>query len=415
MTKPITISLSPNTQKDDVLLAARQIIDPGGWSDPVKSLELEKEFAGRFGKNYQSFAMTSGRGALFLILRSLGIGQGDEVLVQSFTCSAAVNPIIWNRSKPVYVDIDRTYNLDVEDALKKINKNTKAIIVQHTFGIPAEIEKIARIAKEKDLYLIEDCAVSLGAKQNNKQIGTFGDVAFFSFGRDKIISSVWGGMILVKKGALAAKIKKEHRQLSYPAGFWIFQQLLHPLAFSLILPSYNWGFGKITIGKAILVLLQRLSLLSVPVSPTEKSAKRPSYIPAKMPGALAALALNQFRKLDKYNRERTTIARIYQDQLTDKVVKPDWQIGAVWLRYPIQVDDAMSLLKFAHDRGILLGDWYRQPVYPVNDLSLVDYHQDCNNVEKLNNKVVNLPTYPTMNKTQAYKVMALIEKWMGSR
>src|SRR5581483_4013141 len=113
---------------------------------------------------------------------------------QAFTCVAVPNSVLWTGAKAIYADIDETGNLDPKDLEKKITKKTKAVIIQHTFGIAANMDAIQKVLKGKKIILIEDCAHALGASYKGKKLGTFGEFAFFSFGRDKVISSVFGGM-----------------------------------------------------------------------------------------------------------------------------------------------------------------------------------------------------------------------------
>ena len=131
------------------------------------------------------------------MIKSFDITYGDEVIVQAFTCLAVPEVVIWCGAKPVYLDIDESLNLDIRLLEKSISSKTRIIIVQHTFGIPAKIDMIKKIAQKHNIILIEDCAHSLGAKYNSQKIGTFGDAAFFSFGRDKVISSVFGGLAFI--------------------------------------------------------------------------------------------------------------------------------------------------------------------------------------------------------------------------
>ncbi len=194
--KPITISLSPNTEADDVFLAVKTIIQPLLWKTGKATSDAEQWFRNYFSVE-QAVSFNSGRSALLAILKAFGIGEGDEVLVQAFTCVAVPNSVLWAGAKPVFVDIDATLNMDPKDAEKKITKNTKALIVQHTFGVPAQMDKIIALAKKHHLILIEDCAHALGATYKGKKVGTFGDAAFFSFGRDKVVSSVFGGMAII--------------------------------------------------------------------------------------------------------------------------------------------------------------------------------------------------------------------------
>ena len=218
---PISISLSPNTEKDDIFLALKLIFQPWKWKKGKAVQKLEKQFQDYLGVRY-AFSFNSGRTSLITILKSLGLENQDEVLLQSFTCNAAVNPILWSGLKPVYVDSDEnTFNIDITDLERKITPKSRIIVVQHTFGLPAEMNKVLEIAEKNNLILIEDCAHSLGAEYNDQKAGTFGKASFFSFSRDKIISSVYGGMIVTNDENLAQKIKKFQQENSYHSFFWI--------------------------------------------------------------------------------------------------------------------------------------------------------------------------------------------------
>ncbi len=416
MKRPIAIGLAPNMETDDVILSFKEIVNPFRYKRRGPDQKLKKEFERYFGKEYEAFLTKSGRGALYIILDSLKIGKGDEVIVQAFTCSAAINPILWVGAKPVYVDIDKTYNIDPTKIEAKISNKTKAIIVQHTFGIPSDVIKIKKLAKKHNLYLIEDCAVSLGAQVSGKMVGEFGDISFFSFGRDKVISSVWGGAILTSNKRLINLVSKSYAKIEYPSSYWIFQQLLHPIAFLLILPLYQFGLGKYTLGKIFLFVIQKLNLLSLPVSEIEKDSKMPSDIPQRLPGAISLLTKNQLKKVDRFNNKRKNIAKIYRQKLKLKNIKHPPNIdGSIWLRYPLEINNALSLLEFAKERGVILGDWYKQALYPSNDLKKMKYFSDCKNVEALKNKVVNLPTYSTMTEEDVEVVINLVIAWQQSQ
>ena len=137
--------------------------------------------------------------------------------MQAFTCNAVPNPVLWAGLKPVYVDCDeKTFNIDKEDLKKKITPRSRVLIVQHTFGLPADMDAISEICRKNNLILIEDCAHSLGAEYKNKKVGTFGKAAFFSFSRDKVISSVYGGMAVTEDHELTKKIKEYQLKIGYP-------------------------------------------------------------------------------------------------------------------------------------------------------------------------------------------------------
>lgn len=412
MKRPIAISLSPNTERDDVLLALRLLLKPIGWFDFTQTEILEQKFSALFGREYRALAVNGGRSAEYLILKTLGVGGGDEVVVQALTCVAVPNSVAWTLAKPVYADVGDNFNISTEDLREKLSERTKAIIVQHSFGIPADISAIRKsFPKRKRIPIIEDCALALGATLNGKKVGTLGDVAFFSFGRDKVISSVFGGMILCKKGKFYESLKKERDQMNYPSPFWLIQQLLHPIIFSLALPVYNFGFGKYGLGKIIIYFSQKLKLISKAVNKEEERGVRPKVYPLKMPGALSVLALNQLNKLQRFNKHRMKISKLYLNELknTDFRLPPKTK-GSIWVRYPIVTNDMKKIFEKCKSQGILLGDWYKLPVVPVANLGQVGYLQgSCKKAERLAGKILNLPTYPTLSLNDARRVVSLVK------
>ena len=155
--------------------------------------EVKKSF-----KFKEGFLFGSARSSIYAILKSLNYNSGSEVLVTGFTCEVVPNAIINAGYIPVYVDINPVnYCMDPAIVEKLITNNTRAIIIQHTFGIPAQINELINIAQKHNLFVIEDCAVSLGSKYNGKLTGTFGDAAIFSFELSKTITSCWGGMLFL--------------------------------------------------------------------------------------------------------------------------------------------------------------------------------------------------------------------------
>ncbi len=407
MIRPIAISLSPNTEMDDVGLALRMLFSPRRWKNKKEIRTFKHEFKKIFGTKSFVLSVNSGRSALYVILKALGIGCADEVLVQAFTCVSVPNSILWLGATPKYIDIDDSYNMDPEGLGKKITKKTKAIVIQHTFGIPADIEKIKKIADKHKLFLIEDCAHSLGAELNNRKVGTFGDVSFFSFGRDKIISSVFGGMILANKKSIYEKVKLELKNVEEPSRYWTFQQLLHPIALFLILPFYNLGLGKV-----LLISLQKVKLLTKAIYDEEKVGGQPAAFPKKMSPALAVLAAHQLMKLNKYNNHRKLIYAYYKNNINlDAITFPKVRGEPVWLRIPVSLSKSKLVFKKAKQKGVLLGDWYSHIVTPAKDLKLLKYKTgSCPNAEKLARSTINLPTYPTLSLSQANKVTRIIKE-----
>lgn len=409
--KPVSISLSPNTEKDDVWLTWKLIFQPWRFKKGKEIEKLEEEFKKYLGVKY-AISFNSGRSAFLAILKSLDLNEGDEVLLQAFTCNAAVNPILWANLKPVFVDCDeKTFNIDIEDLKRKITPKSRVIMVQHTFGLPAEVEEILEICPQNNLILIEDCAHSLAATYKGKKVGTFGKTAFFSFSRDKVISSVYGGMVVTNDEVLAKKIKAYQKKIGYPCCCWIFQQLLHPVLMNwLILPTYR------ILGKYLLILFQWLQILSKAVDFKEKRGRKPGYFPKRLPNALAVLALNQFKKLEKFNHHRQKIAEFYYNELKNTnfelPLNPD-EKKQTFLRFTIKHLKAKEIIKKAWEKNLLIGDWYESPIAPHDTkLDKMKYiAASCPKAEKLSKETFNLPTHINISKKEAQKIINFLKTY----
>jgi len=429
MLKPISISLSPNTEKDDVFLAFKLLFQPWRWKKERNEnnsccIELEEEFKKYLSVKY-AIAFNSGRSALMAILNSLGLGKDDEILLQAFTCNAAANPIIWSGLKPVYVDCDeRTFNIDIEDLKRKITPKSRAVMVQHTFGLAVNLDEILEIcrqgeedksssspfakARENNLILIEDCAHSLGAEYKGRKVGTFGRAAFFSFSRDKVISSVYGGMAVTNDDEVAKKLREYQEKIGFSSYYWIFQQLLHPVLINwLILPTYK------IFGKYLLILFQWLQILSKAVHWREKRGLRPGYFPKGLCNALAVLVLNQFKKLERFNNHRKEIAEIYRKELKDTSLELPQEKEQIYLRFVVKHPKAHEIIKKAWQKNILIGDWYTSPIAPHDTkLNKLQYQLgSCPKAEKLSRETFNLPTHINISQREAKKIIDFLEPW----
>jgi dTDP-4-amino-4,6-dideoxygalactose transaminase len=424
MVKPISISLSPNVEKEDVRLALKLIKSKKEWKQGEKIRELEDEFKKYLGIKYSIF-FNSGRSSFLAILKSLSLKADDEILIQAFTCNAVPNPIIWSRRnffseksggqaglKPVYVDCDeKTFNIDIEDLKRKITPRSRAVVVQHTFGLPANLNEILEVCQKNNLILIEDCAHSLGAEYKGKKVGTFGKVSFFSFSRDKVISSVYGGMVATNDDNLAKKIKEFQEKLDFPSNSWILQQLLHPVLMDKIILSTYSIFGKY-----LLILFQWLHILSKAVHWREKRGMKPDYFPKRLPNALADLALNQFKRLDKFNEYRRGIAEFYYEKLKDSQFQlpPEFEDRKqIFLRFTIKHPKAHQIIKEAWRKNILIGDWYNKVIAPHDTrLEKMEYKSGvCPKAEKLANETFNLPTHINISKQDAEKIIQFLKEF----
>lgn len=148
-------------------------------------------------------AVSSGTAALHVALMAFGIGPGDEVLIPSFTFAATANSVVAVGARPVFVDIDEYYTIDVEDARRKVTRRTKAIIPVHLYGHVADMDAIMELAEERSLIVIEDAAQALGSKLFGRPVGTIGHAGCFSFHPSKVVTTGEGGAISTNDAEIA--------------------------------------------------------------------------------------------------------------------------------------------------------------------------------------------------------------------
>lgn len=169
--------------------------------------KFESGFADYLGIKHAA-SVCNGTVALHLALLALGIGEGDEVIVPTLTYIASVNAITYTGAKPVFVDsLPDTWQMNPKDVQKKITDKTKAVMAVHLYGHPCDMKAIKAITDDQNLFLIEDCAESLGSKYKEQHTGTFGNIATFSFFGNKLITTGEGGMVVTNDETLNERVR----------------------------------------------------------------------------------------------------------------------------------------------------------------------------------------------------------------
>ena len=182
---------------------------------------FEAELAAYHGVGHAA-AVSSGTAGLHLALLTLGIGEGDEVILPSFAFAGVVNLVLQVRSTPVFAEIDPlTLNLDPIAVARAITPRTRAILVIHTFGVPAEIDAIRSLAQQHGLALIEDACEAIGARFDGRRAGSFGDLAVLGFYPNKQMTMGEGGAVLTRDGDHAARLRRLRNQGRDPGADWL--------------------------------------------------------------------------------------------------------------------------------------------------------------------------------------------------
>ena len=196
----------PLINKKEIKLVTK-VLKSGVYVHGSMSKEFEEKFKS-FTKSKYAVSVSSCTAGMHLIYFCLGIGKGDEVIVPAQTHIATAHAIELTGAKPIFIDCDnKSGNINCEKIEKKINKKTRAICIVHYLGIPVNMRKIKQIANKYKLFILEDCALSLGAKYQKVHTGLIGDAGVFSFYPVKHMTTAEGGMVITNNKKLYEKLK----------------------------------------------------------------------------------------------------------------------------------------------------------------------------------------------------------------
>lgn len=401
-------SYSPNTRKQDLLVNKEIKKDKDSWY-VGESIENVKELFTSYYPDHKVYTFNYARSALYALFSSLEHESDDEVIFQGFTCAVASLPAKWAGYTVKYVDIDEeTLSYDLVKLAESISNKTKIIVIQYTLGCSPDIAGIKEIVSGKNITVIEDCTHYLPypSEHPNPRLGAHFDHAIFSFGRDKIISSVDGGVLISRN--IVNKLEKSYEDLRYPSEDWVVNRLNYSPVWQSIKDHY------FTFGKLIHLIQTKRGVIRNATSDEEKLGKRPVDIPALLPNAMAKLAMTQLEDIDQIQQHRYEISEIYTEFLKDERdfrIYSDFELPP--LRYPIlhkHRDLILESMKLNH--YVILGDWYDRPIAPrtfPNDVTGY-ITGSCPNSERISSEIFNLPTHINISKDDAkYIAQSLIE------
>jgi dTDP-4-amino-4,6-dideoxygalactose transaminase len=309
---------------------------------------------------------------LTLILQNLNLPKNSQVLIQPLSCVVLPNSVWQAGYEPILVDTDtQNYNFDLADLEQKITPKTKVMIVQYSFGLTPDIQKVIEICQKYNLILIEDCAHALGqtvlVSGREYKVGTIGQAAIFSFGRDKVVSTTRGGMCFVNENPLTGKkldleieknLKKDHSTLPKMNSKDVQKSLIYTILTTfLIRPLYG-----INLGKLILLLARKYNLIPQIYTSSEKKGTNQITTASQYPNRLFPLLQNQLKKFNKFQTHRQKLVQIYNQEL--KLDFPNTPL----LRYALDIsklsdtkDTKTVWLKIQQNlkqNGVMMGKWY---------------------------------------------------------
>jgi perosamine synthetase len=398
--------LGGTTKLSDCLVAARYLASPRQLIQGPMIAEYEKAFARQVGVGY-ACSFSSGRVGLYGLLRLFGVGPGDEVLLQVPTHIVVSNAIRYTGARPVYVDcrLD-SYNIDLEQAERLFTPRTKVLILQHTFGIPVDLEAALALARRRGLKVIEDCVHALGATYDGRQVGSFGDAAFFSTEETKIISTTMGGMVVTDDPGLAARIRAFQATCAWPRASLVAQYVLKLVLYHVLTEPHLYRATRLAYER-----LGRRSPLPGPATLEEIRGSRPPVYEQRLSNAQAALGLLQLRRLDANLSHRRSLARQYQSLLSERGIQtlqvPE-RSQPSYVRYPVWVADRDAVTRTAAPYAVL-GTWFTSVLEQAISPAYGDYEIGrCPMAEEAARHLVNLPTHPRVTLKDAKAIASAV-------
>lgn len=340
------------------------------------------------------YHFSKGRIALYAILKAMGISDGDEVLLQGFTCVAVPLPILHLGAVPVYVDIEQGgFNMDLDAIPRHITGKTKVIIAQHTYGIPLNMSRLTELARKYNIRVVEDCCHSLSSVYDGKKIGEWGDAAFYSYEWGKPVIIGTGGSAVINDPSLKIRMDKMYPSFKAPPALQEIRTLIEYYFHSILhRPSFFWS---------IRILYRLLSRAGITLGTFQRDEIRGkmTHPDRRMGGIQSKRLIKKLKLVEKYRDFRMETAEKYRRGLSSAGIalrEPRPMEEVCWLRYPLLVKNKNRILEAASKRKIELGNWFVSPVHPLREDTwpVVSYIKgSCPNGEKAAREIITLPIY----------------------
>jgi dTDP-3-amino-2,3,6-trideoxy-4-keto-D-glucose/dTDP-3-amino-3,4,6-trideoxy-alpha-D-glucose/dTDP-2,6-dideoxy-D-kanosamine transaminase len=336
-------------------------------------LELfEKNFSKFIGTKY-GLGVGNCTDAIFIALKALNIGNGDEVITVSNTAIPTVTAIVNSGAKPRFVDVDDNYLMDFNKIESVINKNTKAIIPVHLYGQTCNMNEILKIKKKYNLKIIEDCAQSTGSMVKKKKSGSFGDVGCFSFYPTKILGAYGDA------GFLSTNNTKLYNKM------------------------------------------RRIRLMGMESNIKSKNKFNKKYYAiehgtnSRLDEIQASILNVKLNFIEYYINRRRQIAKIYSDNLKKeniKLPKEDNNNFHVYYQYVVRHNNRNLILKKLQRKGINLSITYPYPIHKMRAYKIFSpkKYGKLSKTEKFSNQIFSLPTYPSIKDVNIEKIIKEMNK-----
>jgi dTDP-4-amino-4,6-dideoxygalactose transaminase len=355
---PVDLARQYSLISEETERAVLKILSSGYYVGGAAVTDFEREFADYTGVNH-CLACNSGTDALYLALRALKIGVGDEVITSPFTFIATAEAVTMTGATPVFIDIDLdTFNLDLTQIKKAITPRTKAIIPIHLFGQSVNMSQLMEIAQTHHLYVIEDCAQATGAEWNGQKVGSMGHIGCFSFFPTKNLGACGdGGAVTTNDCAIADQIK--------------------------ILREHG---SSVRYRHDVMGVNSRLDAIQ------------------------AAILQVKLRYLEQWNQQRQEVANRYQELLsplpTLKLPQALYGSQHVWNQYTIMIPSRDEVRERLQQMGVISMVYYPIPLHLQPVYQELGYQiGQLPNSEQASDEVLSLPMFPGLTIEEQQQVV----------
>jgi len=367
--------------------------------------EYENQLAALIGPG-RGVSFAAGRMAFYAVLKALGVGSNDEVILPGFTCSVMPNAVWRTGARPVFADIEaETFGSCASGIVPKITTRTKAVVAQHSFGIPCNIPEIVEVCRKRGLALIEDCAITLDSAYDEKKVGNWGDAAIFSTDHSKPLNTLMGGFFYTRDEALSEKVRttcEAAPQLSQDHQSRLFQQFLFERQYyqpenyrRRLARQYLGALAKIILGAG-----RKPVFLEQDFHNPLVHASRSIYpYPAKMPPFLARLGLMELARWGQESLRRKELLKDYLcltrggglGHYLPKAYE-NRHLDIVPLRFVFTHPEAKKLTREMSRFIDVSWTWFRRPIICTDSIEAFGYaNGSCPKAERIGSEIINWP------------------------
>ncbi|MCK5608098.1 DegT/DnrJ/EryC1/StrS family aminotransferase [Candidatus Pacearchaeota archaeon] len=407
------------------VLQIRQVLHSSDNQNIVN--DYEQRMSALIGDGY-GISFAAGRMAFYSLLKILGIGEGDEVILPGFTCSVMPNAIWRTGATPIFADIDsETFGSDAEGIKNKITPRTKMIVAQHSFGIPCNIVEIVELCDTHGIFLMEDCAITLESSIFGVKVGNWGDAAIFSTDHSKPLNTIIGGFLYTKNQSLYDKVRNfsdKLPQLDQKHQKRLYNQFKFERKYNI--PS---RYPRAIFMDNVRAALRKVSCKLRPDTFLEGDYRKEvssnsSYpYPAKLPPFLAQLGLFELDVWENKKNRRKKLFDMYLSSMTqlycDKYLPQAYfnsDIDVVPLRFVFQHPESERIMKKMSQFIDVNGTWFREPIICCSDgpESIGYLTGSCQMAEKTGHNIINWPCVVPKNwESRIIEIFQMVMKGCG--